>query len=192
MDVILMITKDSIQDNQPKSFQMAPGVWMVPCKIDDVHKKFVPVLRPFKNGQGPINGAMRHGWSMEEDEALAEIVSQIGAKRWSSISVQLNIRVHNGLPIRRGKQCRERWTGCLSPEIVRRPWTEEEDQILVEKQREFGNKWCIIIKELPGRTENQIKNRWRQIGKNLGVSVQELEPQQIFQPDYFYWTGIYY
>ena len=40
------------------------------------------------------------------------------------------------------------------------PFSEEEDQILLAKQLELGNKWTKIASFLPGRPENSIKNRF--------------------------------
>jgi Myb-like DNA-binding domain len=37
----------------------------------------------------------------------------------------------------------------------------------LEKRLEIGNKWSEIIKEMPGRTENNVKNRFNMMFKSI-------------------------
>ncbi|KAJ4910370.1 myb domain protein 88 [Raphanus sativus] len=54
------------------------------------------------------------------------------------------------------------FTSCLLSEAG---WTPEEDTLLCEAQRLFGNRWTEIAKVVSGRTDNAVKNRFTTLCK---------------------------
>jgi len=94
-------------------------------------------------------------WTIEEDEILSNLIHISGTDNWTLIS--------KNLPGRIGKQCRERWNHHLNPEINNSPFTQIEENILLDEQDRIGNKWSKIALLLPGRTENQIKNTFHSL-----------------------------
>ena len=147
--------------------QISKDVWIVPCHIDKHSKKYKPILTPSPKLKDFEPIITRKSWTAEEDEMLQGIIQSTGPRQWSAIAIELNQSVHDNHQVRKGKQCRERWLGHLNPQIVRETWTGEEDSILLFKQSYLGNRWSEISKFLPGRTENQIKNRWRKLSKGV-------------------------
>ena len=93
-------------------------------------------------------------WTKEQDEILLDFVKKNGEQNWGQAAALI--------PGRIAKQCRERWLYQLNPNIKKNKWTVEEDVKVVKLYLKLGSKWTEISKQLPGRTDNNIKNRFNQ------------------------------
>jgi len=120
--------------------------------------------------QRPIKGQ----WTKEEDMILIKAIQEhddlddthFDPADWARIAKRLNGRSE--------MQCFNRWRNVLHPEKMlekerhhqyqkgtKRPWTEEEDRMVIKLVKAYGpQKWTHIAKRLPGRIGKQCRERW--------------------------------
>lgn len=92
-------------------------------------------------------------WSPEEDEKLLRHITKYGHGCWSSVPKQAGLQ-------RCGKSCRLRWINYLRPDLKRGTFSLQEENLIIELHSVLGNRWSQIAAQLPGRTDNEIKNLW--------------------------------
>ena len=130
---------------------------------------FLPPNRPNQQKQVAYH---KNKWLPIEDELLLNAVKVFGTKNW--------IGVAEKVPGRTAKQCRERYTGQLDPNLTKEEWTTDEDNKLMKFHTIHGNQWSAIAKSLPGRSANAIKNRcnWLIKKKLMGTAKPEQATSQ--------------
>ncbi|KAF2307353.1 hypothetical protein GH714_026591 [Hevea brasiliensis] len=92
-------------------------------------------------------------WSPEEDEKLLNYITKHGHGCWSSVPKLAGLQ-------RCGKSCRLRWINYLRPDLKRGAFSQQEENLIIELHGVLGNRWSQIAAQLPGRTDNEIKNLW--------------------------------
>ncbi|KAK6788876.1 hypothetical protein RDI58_012675 [Solanum bulbocastanum] len=96
-------------------------------------------------------------WSQEEDDILREQIRIHGTDNWTIIASKFKDKTT--------RQCRRRWFTYLNSDFKKGGWTPEEDMLLCEAQKIFGNRWTEIAKVVSGRTDNAVKNRFTTLCK---------------------------
>lgn len=106
----------------------------------------------------------KNSWSENEDALLTSGVETYGAKASSWMRIASLFRGK-----RDSKQCRERWVEYINPAHSREPFTNEEDDALLNLERQHGRHWRAIQTTwneiYTPRSATRLKSRWYQLRK---------------------------
>ncbi|KAK8863949.1 hypothetical protein M9Y10_011643 [Tritrichomonas musculus] len=108
----------------------------------------------------------RFPFTEQENQIIRQLVKLMG-EDWEAISKRL--------PGRTPKQCHDRYINYLREGLKSGPWSSQEDDILINMYKAIGPKWSKMMVNLPGRSGNDIKNRWhkhlnKKISSNIEIS----------------------
>ena len=107
----------------------------------------------------------KSSWSAAEDAALIRLAEAAGHRQWRIVAEKLAAEL--GVPPRTGRQCRERFVHHLDPKLVKQPWRPEEELRLIELVGSLGPRWSLVAAHLPGRCDNNCKNRYNALTKRV-------------------------
>ncbi|KDP22719.1 hypothetical protein JCGZ_01821 [Jatropha curcas] len=128
-----------------------------------------------ESSQKTNQGGLKKGpWTASEDAILIEYVKRHGEGNWNSV------QKNSGL-MRCGKSCRLRWANHLRPNLKKGSFTPEEERIIIELHAKLGNKWARMASQLPGRTDNEIKNFWNTRMKRRQRAGLPIYPQEFLE-----------
>ncbi|XP_013101272.2 myb protein [Stomoxys calcitrans] len=134
-----------------------------------------------RNANGnAVAGGFGKRWSKSEDNLLKHLVEQHG-DRWDLIAPHFKDRTE--------PQVQQRWAKVLNPELIKGPWTKEEDEKVVELVRRFGpKKWTLIARYLNGRIGKQCRERWHNhLNPNIKKTAWTDEEDRIIYQAHMQW-----
>ena len=132
-----------------------------------------------RNNNGSSGGFGKR-WSKSEDNLLKKLVEQHG-DRWDLIAPHFKDRTE--------PQVQQRWAKVLNPELIKGPWTKEEDDKVVALVRRFGpKKWTLIARYLNGRIGKQCRERWHNhLNPNIKKTAWTEEEDRIIYQAHLQW-----
>jgi len=133
-------------------------------------------------------GKPRRNWTVEEDALLRRVVSN-GQRHPPPLPLLFSLTLPNKqtlthihhiiaiansrpllwrefakhIPGRSNKDCRKRWWNSLADNTIKGPWSEEEDERLIEGVQKNGCNWNVVSRAVGTRNSDQCSSHWSQV-----------------------------
>ncbi|KAI5955043.1 BAS1 [Candida jiufengensis] len=110
-----------------------------------------------KRWSNSLDPSLRKGkWTSEEDDLLVKAFEKFGTS-WLKVAQEIEGRTDD--------QCAKRYMEVLDPRTKDRlkPWTQEEDLLLIKQVKLYGTKWRTVCSAFESRPSLTCRNRWRKL-----------------------------
>ncbi|KAL9248884.1 Transcription factor MYB35-like protein [Drosera capensis] len=92
-------------------------------------------------------------WTPEEGVKILAYAANYGVGNWTLVPKKAGLN-------RCGKSCRLRWTNYLRPDLKHDNFSPQEEEPIIQLHHAIGSRWSLIAKQLPGMTDNDVRNYW--------------------------------
>jgi hypothetical protein len=144
-------------------------------RVADPGRLAYPSLAWTSRAAEVISPHCKRKFTEDEDALLLHLVSIHGAHDWKTIAWHMSGRTV--------RQCRERFKYYLHPGIERRPWTPDEDRLLLDRYDAMGPRWAQLALQFDGRTDIDIKNRYHRIRRGMERPADEISTDDVMPVD---------
>ncbi|OIT22450.1 PREDICTED: transcription factor MYB35-like [Nicotiana attenuata] len=94
----------------------------------------------------------RCNWT-EEVANTSKFVSKHGIANWTAMSKKSGTG-------KCGRSQKHRWSNRLKTDIKEDSFTLQQEELIIKLHATIGSRWSIIAQQIPGRTDNEVKNLW--------------------------------
>ncbi|KAG5734396.1 snRNA-activating protein complex subunit 4, partial [Termitomyces sp. T112] len=95
----------------------------------------------------------RHVWNPDADKRLADAVKLYGTYNWNIVARYVSEDAT-------ASQCQVRYSRVIDPSRKRGAWADDEFARLKEAVSAYGSSWVEVAACMPGRTNEQCRERW--------------------------------
>ncbi|KAF9247109.1 Homeodomain-like protein, partial [Melanogaster broomeanus] len=146
-------------NHEPWSTDEVTKVKLLVAECQHSPPDWVSIAEQLGTKRTPLD-CMRHGttrrthqWTADSDGRLLQAIRMYGHNNWHLVARYVS---EDATP----SQCSSRFQRTIDPSITHANWTPEEDSRLRVAVTAYGSSWVDIAAVLPGRHNDQCRDRW--------------------------------